>query len=113
MPLSKGAVQPPVFLPLHSMRKLLRAREALLPPPMETMMASVPPLAAETELLVIATTFVASPGMPAVAPGPLALELRFATLMPTPPLLEMLFWLMVALVRLKDVVLPSPRRLMP
>ena len=64
------------------------------------------------ELFVIAIIFEALPGMPAVAPGPKVFELPMFTWIPEDPEL-MLFWLMVAFIRLKEVLaLPVPTRLM-
>ena len=68
-----------------------RMREAGLPPTFATVIAWVPPPSSETELLVIVMMSVPLPGMPTVAPGPLALELPIENWMPFPPLPEMLF----------------------
>jgi len=61
------------------MIKFVCVREALFPPEFATMIALVPVVLSDTALFVIATTSALLPGMPAVAPGPVAFELPMET----------------------------------
>src|ERR1700740_1644501 len=76
LPSAPGAVPPSAaVLPLPEMIKLVWVREALFPPAFEMMLALVPVGASEMLLFVIAMTSALLPGIPAVAPGPVVVEL--------------------------------------
>src|ERR1700755_2747875 len=115
MPAAVGDVQPPVFLPLHSMRKFILARAATLGPPVTTAMACVPLADGWIELLVMSIRFVASPGRPAFGTPVPVTWLLTCTWMPAVRTAEMLFWLMSALSSLKHVLaaVQLPTKLMP
>src|SRR5215216_3163033 len=106
-------------VPLLEMLKLPRLRCALLPPLSPMSMALVPNrfVASKPRMMlpVMAITLVASPGMPTVASGPLAVVLPYLT--STPPSLgklRIVLPLIAALVRLATAeALPMPISLTP
>src|SRR6516225_2735433 len=83
LPRAPGALPPSAaVLPLPEILKFARVLEPLFPPEVAKMIAFVPVVLSDTALFVIAMTSALLLGMPAVAPGPEAVELPIESLLP-------------------------------